>query len=46
MPNFHLIQYNYADNISLGANSVKEAHKIYLELKDIFDEIKRMDIKF
>ena len=26
----------YVDNVSLGANSVKEAHKIYLESKDIF----------
>jgi len=26
----------YVDNVSLGANFVKEAHKIYLEPKDIF----------
>jgi len=26
----------YVDNVSLGASLVKEAHKIYLESKDIF----------
>ena len=26
----------YVGNVSLGANSVKEAHKMYLESKDIF----------
>ena len=57
---FHLKQFGglvaqlindniYVNNVMLGANSVEQAHKIYLESKRIlqkpFHESKRMDVK-